>query len=150
MAFSFLIDAISGPIGSILTMTKYAKFILYNSIVALIVNIILNLILIDKFGIVGVAIATGISIILNNMLSILEVKILLGIFSYDSKNLVQIILLSAFNFILGELLSKIINMNSYFIQVIFYGVSIYIINMIVVVYIYRKDISIFLKERGKK
>lgn len=150
LAFSFLIDAISGPIGSILTMTKYAKFILYNSIVALIVNIILNLILIDKFGIVGVAIATGISIILNNMLSILEVKILLGIFSYDSKNLVQIILLSAFNFILGELLSKIINMNSYFIQVIFYGVSIYIINMIVVVYIYRKDISIFLKERGKK
>lgn len=150
LAFSFLIDAISGPIGSILTMTKYAKFILYNSIAALIVNIVLNFLLIDKFGIVGVAIATGISIILNNLLSIFEVKILLGIFSYDFKNIIQIILLSVVNLVVGGGLSKTININSYFLQVIIYGISIYTINMIIIGYIYRKEISVFLRERGKK
>lgn len=48
LSLSFLIDAISGPIGSILTMTKYAKYILYNNILSLILNLVLNYILIKK------------------------------------------------------------------------------------------------------
>ncbi|MHC5268661.1 flippase [Enterococcus sp. LJL98] len=150
LAFSFLVDAISGPIGSILTMTNYAKFILYNSIASLVVNVILNYLLIGKYGIVGVAVATGVSIILNNILSILEVKILLGIFSYDFKNVLQIILLSIVNWGIGGGLSKVINIDSHILQIIVYGVLIYLINMIIITYVYRKEIHVFLGERGKK
>lgn len=150
LAFSFLFDAISGPIASVLTMTKYAKIILYNSVVALIVNIVLNYLLIGKYGIVGVAIATGASIILNNLLSIIEAKILLGIFSYDLKNIIQIFFLAVLNFIIGAGLSKIITIDSHILQIIVYGIGIYLVNMIIVVYIYRKDIRSYRMERGKK
>ena len=100
LAFAFLVDAISGPIGSILTMTNYAKYILVNNIISVVLNIILNFIFIKTLGIIGVAIATGISIIANNLISIIEVKLLLGIFSYDYKNLLQIFVFSTGNFIL--------------------------------------------------
>lgn len=151
LAFSYLIDAISGPIGSILTMTKYAKFILYNSIISLLINVTLNYLLISKYGITGVAIATGTSIIVNNLLAIIEVKSLLGIFSYDLRNVIQITILSMINFIVGSGLSKVIHLQSHIAQIIVYGLSIYIFNFFIILFVYRKEINKFLiKKEGNK
>ncbi len=130
LAFSFLIDAISGPIGSILTMTKYARYALYNNIISLLINVVLNLLLIERYGIVGVAIATGISIIANNLISIIEVKLLLGVFSYDFKNLFQILYLAIFNLVIIKIFLSYLSFDSIYLNVIINGLVLYFLNAI--------------------
>lgn len=147
LAFSFLIDAVSGPIGSILTMTKYAKLALYNNLVSLLINIILNFVLIGRFGIVGVAIATGISIIANNLISIIQVKLLLGIFSYDFRNLVQILLMSAINYFMGMILMEVVTVDNLYIRITTFGLVIYAINLFVLAVNHRKNIRNILDRR---
>lgn len=147
LAFSFLIDAVSGPIGSILTMTKYAKLALYNNIASLLINISLNLILIGRFGIVGVAIATGISIIANNLISIVQVKLLLGIFSYDYRNLIQILSMGVVNYLLGMILIDVITFENLYIRIITFGIAIYSLNLFVLAVNHRKNIRNILDRR---
>lgn len=147
LAFSFLIDAVSGPIGSILTMTTYAKFALYNNITSLLINIILNVVLIERFGIVGVALATGISIIANNLISIIEVKLLLGIFSYDYRNLIQFFSMGLINYLLGMILIDVISFENVYVRVIIFGLSIYTVNLVVLAVNHRKDIRNILDRR---
>lgn len=147
LAFSFLIDAISGPIGSILTMTKYAKLALYNNLASLLINITLNFILISRFGIVGVAIATGISIIANNLISIIQVKLLLGIFSYDYRNVIQILSMGVFNYLLGVILIDTITFENIYAQIITFGIVMYTLNLFVLSVNHRKNIRNILDRR---
>lgn len=147
LAFSFLIDAISGPIGSILTMTKYAKLALYNNLTSLLINITLNFILISRFGIVGIAIATGISIIANNLISIIQVKLLLGIFSYDYRNLIQILSMGVVNYLLGMILIDAITYENIYIRIIIFGIAMYSLNLFVLAVNHRKNIRNILDRR---
>ena len=147
LAFSFLIDAISGPIGSILTMTKYAKLALYNNLASLLINITLNFILISRFGIVGVAIATGISIIANNLISIIQVKMLLGIFSYDYRNLIQILSMGVVNYLLGVILIDAITFENIYIRIIIFGIAMYSLNLFVLAVNHQKNIRNILYRR---
>ncbi len=149
LAFSFLIDAISGPIGSILTMTKYAKLALYNNLASLLINTTLNFILISRFGIVGVAIATGISIIANNLISIIQVKLLLGIFSYDYRNVIQIITLSGFNFIITKMILHYLDLNSLYANIIICGLLLYAINIALYCLLNFKYIKHYFVRRSK-
>lgn len=145
LGFSFLIDAISGPIASILTMTNYAKYVLYNNIISLTVNIILNYILLLKYGVVGIALGTGISIILNNILSIIQVKDKLDIFSYDFKTLINIIFLLPVNFLTGKMiLEKVPEINIY-LDIVLFTLIIYSLNFILVGLIFRKKIKLIFK-----
>lgn len=141
LSFAFLVDAVSGPIGAILTMTNYAQYILINNIISLILNIIMNFVFIKMFGIFGVAIATGISIITNNLISIIEVKILLGVFSYDYKNLIQIAVSSLGNYILARWLTKMISLSNNYLYVIVFSSAVYLINLFIIFFIYRKLLS---------
>ncbi|WBW98666.1 oligosaccharide flippase family protein [Oceanirhabdus sp. W0125-5] len=138
LSFAFLFDAISGPIGSILNMTNYAKYALINNVVCLVLNVVLNFIFIKMYGIIGVAIGTGISIIVNNLISIIEVKILLGIFAYNFGNLIQIILFSLGNFILGSWLIQIIKFQNLYIYIIAFSIVIYLVNFISLIFINKK------------
>lgn len=147
LALSFLIDAISGPIGSILTMTKYAKLALYNNLASLLINITLNFILISRFGIVGVAIATGISIIANNLISIIQVKLLLGIFSYDYRNLIQILSMGVVNYLLGVILIDAITFENIYIRIIIFGIAMYSLNLFVLAVNHRKNFRNILDGR---
>jgi len=147
LAFSFLIDAISGPIGSILTMTKYAKLALYNNLASLLINITLNFILISRFGIVGIAIATGISIIANNLISIIQVKLLLGIFSYDYRNLIQILSMGVVNYLLGVILIDAITFENIYIRIIIFGIAMYSLNLFVLAVNHQKNIRNILYRR---
>lgn len=147
LSFAFLIDSISGPIGSILNMTKYAKFTLLNNVIAVLINVILNFIFIKKYGLAGAAVGTGIAIIANNLISIVEVKLLLGIFSYDLKYLIEFISFSIGNFFLSNWLSGILSFKNNFIYIIIFGIIVYVINMLIVFFIYRKIIIKFIKNR---
>jgi len=150
LSFAYLVDAVSGPIGSILTMTNYAKYILVNTIISLTVNIILNYILISKYGIIGVAIGTGLSIILNNLLSIIEVKLLLNIFSYDYTNIIQIGFFSIMNYFLSKYLSHIIRIDNNIIFIILFGMTLYAVNVVFIAFFERKKLLVLLNRKREK
>lgn len=146
LSFSFLIDAVAGPIGSVLTMTKYAKYILFNNIISLTLNLILNYLLVKSYGIVGVAVATGISVIVNNLLSIIEVKLLLGIFSYNKSNVYQVIGLFIFNMLACWSIDHVLSIENNYLNIILFGLVLYTANGIILYISKRKELKSILKE----
>lgn len=77
-----LINAGVGSVGLMLTMTGRPKVNLLNSAILCVLNIILNYVLIPKYGILGAAAATGASIAIINVLRLAEVYHFLGIHPY--------------------------------------------------------------------
>jgi len=130
LAFSYLIDALSGPIGSILTMTKHAKLVLYNNFISLLINIVISVIFIQHYGLIGVAIGTGISLIFINIISIIQVKYLLNIFSYNLQYFLNIIIYSFLNFIIINLLLTLIITENTYIRIFSIGIFLYLINFL--------------------
>ena len=78
LAIGQIVNAIVGPIGFILTMTGRQKLNLINSILLAGSNIVLNIVLIPRYGITGVALATTLSLAGLNLLRVIEVKVLYG------------------------------------------------------------------------
>lgn len=140
LSLGALFDAVAGPIGSILTMTRYEKYALINNIIAVVLSFILNLIFINKYGLIGAAMGTAISTIVSNLLSIIQVKILLNIFPYDFNNFKQIIFSFLINLVICKALIKLLAINNVFIYVILFGIIIYFCNALIILSIYRKDI----------
>ncbi|MBT9312470.1 flippase [Leptothoe kymatousa] len=64
-----LIDAFFGPVGLILAMTNNEKDIAVSGVISTALNVILNFMLIQKYGAVGAALATFSSIMLVNILN---------------------------------------------------------------------------------
>jgi O-antigen/teichoic acid export membrane protein len=79
LASAFLIDAGTGPLGHILTMSGRSSLNLANNVAALVFNVALNLILIPRLGLVGAAWAWGIVIVLLGVARIAEVWLLFRI-----------------------------------------------------------------------
>ncbi|MBI5056302.1 MAG: flippase [Nitrospirae bacterium] len=72
-----LINSGVGSVGYMLMMTGKAKIVLFNSLVFLSMNVILNYLLIPRYGVVGAAAATGSSIAFVNILRLIEVYFVL-------------------------------------------------------------------------
>lgn len=83
LALGQTLNAIVGPTGFLLIMSEHERFQLVNNIVAAVANLILNVVLIQMYGIIGAAAATGTSLALMNMLRLIEVRYLLGIQPYS-------------------------------------------------------------------
>jgi len=73
LSLAQLINASTGPVGSILTLGGRQKMELLNSSCLGLCNIILNIFLIPRYGILGAAIATASSLTLVNVLRLFEV-----------------------------------------------------------------------------
>jgi O-antigen/teichoic acid export membrane protein len=82
LALGQLFNAFCGPVGNILHMTGHQKEFRNIMGVTLAVNILLNILLIKKFGINGAAVATTISLIIWNFSGVILIKKKLGINSY--------------------------------------------------------------------
>lgn len=82
-----LVNCATGAVGYTLIMTGRQKIELLNTFVLVLGNILLNYILIPRYGGVGAAIATGISIALVNLLRLIEVYIFLGIHPFSRNHL---------------------------------------------------------------
>ncbi|MCZ2845869.1 MAG: flippase, partial [Candidatus Bathyarchaeota archaeon] len=82
LSIGWLIHSSTGSVGQMITMTGRPKLNLMNVTGVLISNIILNLLLIPKYGILGAAIATAISLGLINMITILEGSLILKMYPY--------------------------------------------------------------------
>lgn len=105
-----VINAATGPAGYINIMTGHPKYELYTNILVLVLKVILNLILITFYGILGVAIATAISVGITNLTKLALVYRDHKIHPYDW-SFVKIILLFfpplAFVFVLKTTLDPI-------------------------------------------
>ena len=80
-----IINAGVGSVGNILIMTGKTAITLFIAIIILIVNIILNWLLIPKYGILGAALATTISVTLYHLTRLFEVMHVFKIHPYSLK-----------------------------------------------------------------
>ena len=88
LTFAQLINVIVGSAGNILAVCGYSKLSLYNSITVAFFSVILYLTLIPRYGIVGVALGTGISIGILNLLRLLEIFSIFKLHPFNSSYLV--------------------------------------------------------------
>jgi O-antigen/teichoic acid export membrane protein len=73
LATTMLVGTAVGPVDIVLLMGGKSVWNLFNTLVALTLNVVLNLILIPRFGIVGAALAWSASILFNNLAPLLQV-----------------------------------------------------------------------------
>ena len=82
--FAQLTNSVVGPSGFLLMMTDHQNLTLINQVLTGVINTVLNYVLILKFGFVGAAMATSISLGGINVLRIIEVWYLEGLNPYDT------------------------------------------------------------------
>ena len=78
----YFISSLAGQVGGILQVT--GRHILFQNIIlaAALINIIANIILIPKFGILGAAIASSLSMLFWNIYAVIKVKSVHGVWSF--------------------------------------------------------------------
>jgi O-antigen/teichoic acid export membrane protein len=83
LAWGQLVNAATGPCGSLLVMSGANRTNMIDNVAALILNIVLNLVLIPPYGIVGAGIAWSVSLGLINLVKLFQVRALLGVVPFD-------------------------------------------------------------------
>lgn len=78
LAVGFAVKNVLSIHNSILEGLGRSKLLSYNSIAAALVNVLLNLVLIPVYGIVGAAVATGLSFVLRDGLAVYQVRSSIG------------------------------------------------------------------------
>lgn len=105
LAIGFFINNLLGPNGATLTAMGKTHFLMYATLLAALVNVVLNFILIPYYGIVGAAIATVVALVSINVIRSVKLHALSGIHSLD-KNIIKPIVLSLILVTLMYFLSK--------------------------------------------
>jgi len=127
LALGQMANVFVGANGRILSMCGYEKLLFTNNISMAVINVILNAILIPKIGILGAALATGISITTINIIKVFQVKFLLGIIPYNKEYffiLINLFLICLSSFITKFYWNNIVSV--VIITVINMGLSIFI------------------------
>jgi O-antigen/teichoic acid export membrane protein len=91
LAIAQLVDISTGSVKTILQMSGRQDLDLINGLTMVLLNVILNIWLIKKYGALGAALATTISICLINLVRIVEVNIIFRMNPYDKKYIKPII-----------------------------------------------------------
>ncbi len=92
LALFFFLTISLGPVTQTLIMAGLQKLELYNTLGSLLLNIILNLLLIPKFGLFGAAMATGISSLCLHVVRLLEIISFLKLSPFSAKNIKVLLL----------------------------------------------------------
>lgn len=74
-----LVEAATGPCGMVLNMSSRVGLNATNNVVALALNIGLNVLLIPRFGLIGAALAWSVSLVLVNLARLIEVRATIGL-----------------------------------------------------------------------
>jgi O-antigen/teichoic acid export membrane protein len=83
LAIGQIVNAGTGSANNILLLAGHTRLVMWNTLLAGILQIALNLILIPRYGIVGAAVAAAASLVLVNIVRIVEGFRLLGIQPYE-------------------------------------------------------------------
>jgi hypothetical protein len=84
LGLTMLVATGIGPVDVVLLMGGKSSYNLINTVVALSVNVALNLLLIPRFGIVGAAVAWSVSILINNLAPLAQVWAMLRIHPFGA------------------------------------------------------------------
>jgi O-antigen/teichoic acid export membrane protein len=84
LALGKMVDAATGPCAVLLNMSGRPKYNLIANVLALVLNIALNLVLIPAFGVVGAAIAWAVSLAVVNGIRLYFVHQLIGTLPFDT------------------------------------------------------------------
>ena len=79
LAVGQLLNVASGPVGTILSMSRQERFVGIGMLASVVCNILLNFLLIPRYGVNGAAIATAVSVGVWNLLMVVFAKRILGI-----------------------------------------------------------------------
>jgi O-antigen/teichoic acid export membrane protein len=79
LAAGQLVNAATGPCGTLLNMSGRVTLNLLDNVVALVLNVGLNVWLIPAYGIVGAAVAWSVSLVVVNVARVLQVRRLVGV-----------------------------------------------------------------------
>jgi O-antigen/teichoic acid export membrane protein len=71
-----------GTVGTMLVMSGHQRFNAANIVVVTAMNVVLNLFLIPRYGLLGAAIATAVSVSVIDAVGLIEVRLLIGIHPY--------------------------------------------------------------------
>lgn len=104
LSLFYLMNSAFGSNGFLLQMVGKQYIELTNCILVMIMNIILNIVLIPKFGIKGAALATGFSMIVINILRLVEIIIMIKIHPF-SESYIKV----GINFIVSSLIALVVN-----------------------------------------
>jgi O-antigen/teichoic acid export membrane protein len=84
---SMLVATAVGPVDIVLLMGGKSSWNLANTVVALVVNVTMNLLLIPRWGIAGAGVAWGASILVNNLLPLAQVWVFMGLHPFGAGSL---------------------------------------------------------------
>ena len=151
LALGYFVAYVAYNPEAILLVLNKTKLILYNSIVALIINVILNILLIPQYGITGAAIASSISFLVMFLLHIGQVFIFTRINPLTIKYLSIIIsmILSLFIFSLISNLFDFTRNIYIFIVGIFIFFSMYLLFLIITKAYDEEDIELVKSVKNK-
>ncbi len=91
LAVGQLVNAATGPVGYILSMTGHSGLSLFDSVVVIVLNVILDLLLIPRFGLLGAAVGSSMSSAGINLLRFAQVHHVLQVYPYNSRCLKPIL-----------------------------------------------------------
>ena len=100
----------TGPNGNLLINGRHSKIDFYNTCAILVLSLILNYFGYKLYGVLGVAVATSIGIMLINIVKVIEVKIFYKIFPYEVENILLTIIIVFSFFIIKTLNINIHNL----------------------------------------
>lgn len=123
---SQFINSFTGPNGTVLVMTRYTKFEIFNGLIKLITAILTITVLGEKY-IWAVAGSLALSEIVVNILKTIEVRLTVGIFPYEFKSIIYIIGLVCSEGILLYTIARIENILLWIITMFGALVVIYVI-----------------------
>jgi O-antigen/teichoic acid export membrane protein len=95
LAGAFLVDAFTGPVGHVLTMSGRSWLNLLNNAVSLVCNVALNLVLIPRFGLIGAAVSWAVVIAGTNVARLIQVRRIFGIGPFSRSLVKPVVALAA-------------------------------------------------------
>jgi len=107
-----------GASGLIIIMTGYSVFDFYINLIAVLVNIVLNILFIPRLGINGAAIAFLVSLLLNNVLKVLFVLKVHKIHPYN-KGYIKLLYLSLIPFVIIYCLKNMFRIEGFIYFIVF-------------------------------
>ncbi len=87
LAFGQVVNAATGPIGSVLNMSRHFRLNMADNVAILVANVALNLVLVPRYGFVGAAVAWSLSLAVVNIVRVLQARHYLGIEPFSRSSL---------------------------------------------------------------
>lgn len=125
LSVGFFVQAATGHTTALVVLSGRPRWLLMNNTAAMLVNILLNYILIQKYNIIGAALATAISISLSNLAQLAMVYRLLGFHPYTASYWKIILAAAAGGSVFVGLKSAQVTSPWAFLVFICVGISIY-------------------------